>query len=413
MKDDSRHREPRRGVAISVPRLLRFLGSLAITSLLLLQLALSPKDLEFPIKIVLKNEYHSIDSVTRSKEAGFLKFGVSSAHAVYEVEGVARLVKLLHEIEVIERIRRNKESSGFFDGVASSVENTKDGFVNLVTHPVKSVAGLGGAAKKIGRGIGGMFREKEQGEKTSFSETLMGSSERELAKQFGVDVYTTNPYLKELLRKMAKSRAGGKGAFAVVSFLIPVGLVASVALTASGVNGTADQIVNDNGREDLFYLNKKALVELGFAEPDVLRVLNLSYYSPREVTYLRVYLESLQKVEGWREIFRAARKASSEWQALKILYAAQLAADAQEKNRFKKMRVFEDGIGLFAAGRIVFIAPYDDLNSGLGAKIKKRIEALKREWGLETAEVWNAGKVKVHFGAVKVKEWALVYGIKE
>ena len=379
---------------------------------LLLQWALTPRDVHFPSSISVKNEYHSIESVKSSKEPGFLKFRVSSAHAPYEIEGVGRLAKLLREIEVMERIRRNDESSGFFDGVASGVESTKDGFVNLVAHPVKSVQGLGGAAKKIGRGIGGIFREKEEGEKTSFGEKMVGSSERELAKQFGVDVYTTNPYLRELLRKMARSRAGGKGAFAIVSLLVPVGLVASLALTASSVNGAADQAVNNNGREELFYLNKKALMDLGFPEHDSLQVLNLPYYSPREATYLRVYLEKLKTVEDWKEIFRAARRISGEWQALKLLYAAQLAADAQDKERFKKLRVFEEGIGLLAKDRIIFMAPYDFLDSGLAGKIKSRIETLKKEWNAQKAEVWNAGKIDTRFGSMKVREWMLFEGAK-
>lgn len=379
---------------------------------LLLQLALSPQDVRFPSSIPVKNEYHSIDSVNRSKEAGFLKFRVNSGHAVYEIEGIAHLAKLIREIEVMERLRRNDESSGFFDGVASGVENTKDGFVNLVAHPVKSVQGLGGAAKKIGRGIGGMFREKEEGEKTTFGEKIVGSSERELAKQFGVDVYTTNPYLRELLRKMARSRAGGKGAFAIVSLLVPVGLAASLALTASSVNGAADQAVNDNSREDLFYLNKKALMALGFPEYDSIQVLNFPYYSPREATYLRVYLEKLKTVGDWKGIFRAARRISREGQALKLLYAAQLAADAQDKEHFKKMRVFEEGIGLLAKDRIVFMAPYDDLDSSLAGKIKGRIEMLKREWGTGKVEVWNAGRVDAGFAGMKVREWMLFEGAK-
>ena len=383
---------------------------MTVIPLLLLQLALSPQSLGLPVQIAIKNDYHSIDEVVASKEAGFLKFRITSAHAKYEVEGVGRLTKLLHEIEVIERIRRNNESSGFFDGVASSVENTKDGFVNLVEHPVKSMAGLGSAAKKLGRGIGGLFREKEEGEKTSFGDAVLGSSERELAKQFGVDVYTSNPYLRELLKKMARSRAGGKGAFAIVSFLIPVGLIANIALTASGVNGAADQLVNDNSREDLFYLNKKALTKMGFSEPDVRKVLNLPYYSPREATYLRVYLEKLQKAEGWREIFHAARHASSEWAALKILYAAQIAADGEDKMHFKKLRVFEEGIGLLGAERIIFTAPYDDLNSGLRARIGNRIEEIKKEWSQGSAEIWSAGKVEGRFSGIKTKPWLLIYG---
>ena len=106
-------------------------------------------------RIVQKNTYYDIVSVQESPEPGFLKFSVNSAHAKYQVEGVLPLMKILHEIEVVEKIRRNEETSGFFDGAASSVQATGDGFVKLVSHPIESGKGLGKAAGKIGSSIGG------------------------------------------------------------------------------------------------------------------------------------------------------------------------------------------------------------------------------------------------------------------
>ena len=77
-----------------------------------------------------------------------------------------------------------------------------------------------------------------------------------------------------------------------------------------------------------------------------------------------------------------------------------------------RLMPIEEGIALLGTGKIVVVAPYDDLDSGLASKIKNRIEKLKQDWGPEKAEVWNAGKIAAHPGPVKTREWALIYGTK-
>lgn len=352
------------------------------------------ESLDLPENILKKTNDYSIESITPSAEPGFLKFKVHSDHADYEVVGVLPLVKLLHEIEVIERVRRNEQTSGFFDGAAASVEATKDGFVNLVAHPVNSMAGVGKAVGGLGRMIGGTFRKKESGEKTSFRERVQGSSERELAKQFDVDVYTTNPYLKQILRRMAASRMGGKGAAMIVKFLIPVAGLASVALTASGVNAAADQMANHLSRSELFRQNKLAFAKMGFKIAEINQLLDSSFYTPREMTYLRTYLERLQSVAGREDIFKSALSTKSVEEAHKILYESQLAATNAEKYSYEKINILREGIAVKSKEQVLFFTPYDDLDMGpLGDSVLAQLKNLSQEWQIKSVTLLNAGKI--------------------
>ncbi len=373
------------------------------------------KDLGLPKSFILKSEFYAVDSVKEAREPGFLSFHVTAPHGSYDAEGLLALQKLLHEIQVIEMVKRNKSEGGFFDGAADSVEATGEGFVNLVTHPVKSVEGVGKATGKIGRGIGGMFRKKEEGEKKSFGEKMLGGSEREIAKELNVDVYTTNVYLQELLERTARARMGGKGAVMVAKFFLPIAGVASMVITASGVNSAADQLANDTDRTELFRLNKNALVNLGFDEEAVRDLLNLPYYSPRETTYLRFYLENLKFADNYQEIFKTALSANSFQEARKILYAAQIAAEAvPEFPKFQRIECFKEGIAIQEADKIVFIVPYDYLDqSHLGGQVLKYISELKQKWSKSSAEIWNGGKVTPGFSStallkgVKIRDWLL------
>lgn len=102
------------------------------------------------------------------------------------MEGLVELKKLLREIVVIERINHGKLESGFGKGAGDSVIAAGKGFVNLFIHPVRSGKGIGKSVGKLGGKIGGAFQDKEEGEKTFFGEKVLGSSEREPAKDLGV-----------------------------------------------------------------------------------------------------------------------------------------------------------------------------------------------------------------------------------
>ncbi len=366
---------------------------------------------DFPAKVPVKSDYYSIQTITPGEE-GFLKFHVTSVHATYDVEGFLPLMKVLREIEVIEQVRRDERSSGFFDGAAASIEATGTGMVNLVAHPVASAKGVGKAAGKLGRSIGGVFRKKEETEKSSFGEKMLGSSERELAKEFGVDVYSRNPYLKALLTSMARARAGGKGAVMVVKFLIPVAFVASVALTAGGINGAADQLVNNSSRADLVYANQNALMAMGFPTAQIKTFLNMPYYTPREQTYVRFYLEKLKGVQGSRAIFTKVLNSKSDWDAQKILFTSQLVAGAAEKTPFAELKIYDEGIAAKdAAGKVFFMTPYDNLeHSGFGEKILSRLKEIKNS-GANGLELWNGGRISQGFSilafaqGVRTRHW--------
>ncbi len=369
--------------------------------------------IKFPESFQITSSSYQIDSRVKESDApGFLKFHVTSPHAQYDMEGLANLKKLLHEIEVIEQILKNRAGTGdgVFDGAADSIEATGEGFVNLVSHPVDSAKGIGKAARKLGQGIGGIFRKKESGEKSTFSEKMLGSSERELAKQFGVDVYSENPNLQAILKKMAHARLGGKGIAAVGTFLVPVSALVSAAVTASGVNSAADQLVNDKDRADLFLENKKALLGMGFQETEAGPFLNSNYFSPREATYFRFYLEQLKEAEGALEILKRAAQAKSVWDARKILYEVQMAAEHVSEMKYQKITCLDTGLLVEAVHQTILMTPFDYLDrSALGDQILSQISKIKTG----AFEIWNAGQITKDFSAaafvkgVKTRAWIL------
>lgn len=350
-----------------------------------------------------------IVSVQENREyPGFLTFSVTSPHGSYLVRGLTNLQKCLHEIDVIEQLNAKNEDtgSGVAAGAADSIKDTGRGLKNLAVHPVDSVEGIGKGIGKLGGKIGGAFRKKEEGEK---GDGFLGSTKRQIAKQLGVDVYSRNLYLQDKLESMAKARMGGRGIVAVATFFVPVGFIVSAIVTVSSINSAADQLVNDNDKGDLYRLNEKALLELGFPKEKVVRFLNHPYYTPRELTYMRFYLEKLKRVQGYEVILDAAIKAVSDIPADKILHETQIAADSVgDAPRAMKLVLIPEGIILANGDKVALITAYDYVdNSVLGSRLTEKAINFRQSLGKRSSEIWNAGAVSSGFGGV-----VLLKGIK-
>ncbi|MFZ5802813.1 MAG: hypothetical protein ACOY3K_06895 [Candidatus Omnitrophota bacterium] len=358
----------------------------------------SLKDLDLPKNFLPQGiQRYSVTSVKASaSNPGFLRFQITAPHGEYTEEGLADLRKAVKEIQALEMLKDSEAEGGFGEGAVESIKDTGTGIKNLVTRPKESAAGIGSATKKLGSRIGRMFEEKEEGEKMSFGERMTGSTKRDLAKKMGVDVYSRNPYLQTKLDGMAKAQMGGKGAVMVAKLLIPVAALVSLTLTAGSLNTAADEFVDSANRRDIFAANKQALLAIGISPVTVDGILNHPYYTPREVTYFRFYLEKLKAVRGKEGILRIAAGAQGGLAAYKILHEAEIIAESFKGGPAQaEILVTPEGIGLKQGKTLSFATAYDVLTSGdLSDKVMARVREIMKAQGCDSAEILNAGKVE-------------------
>lgn len=360
--------------------------------------AVTWNDLNLPANLFpASSEYHTVEAVREDPQVpGALIFTVTSAGKTTQVEGLVALKKWIHEAAVIAELKKKGTTSGVAEGAAESIKSTGRGLKNFVLHPVKSVKGIGTAAGEIGDKVGGAFDKKEEGET---GDTFLSSTKRQIAKKLGVDVYSRNPELQAELDALAKRQMGGRGAVFVVSFLLPVGLLASAVMTVSNVNSAADELVNDKDRGDLYQLNKDALLALGFPLEKIRDFLNHPYYTPREVTYIRFYLQKFGTLPGSKNLLDEAVKRVAEVPAQRFLHEMQMAADAAATLRDAvAVRVVPEGLVIERRESVLLITDYDYLNaSPLGDQVIKRAQASKQEAGKGGAAIWNGGIVTSKF----------------
>ncbi len=370
---------------------------------------ISWKDLALPATQFSENSrYHQVNSVREDPSApGFLLFSVSNDTVGIQVEGLVALKKWIQEAAVLGQLGGDTGAArGVAGGAVESIKGTGRGLKNLVLHPVNSAKGLGAAAGRVGDKVGDAFREKEDGEK---GDDFLSSTKRQIAAKLGVDVYTRNEQLQDKLSSMARQQMGGRGVVMVANFFLPIGFIASAVVTVSNINNSADQLVNDKDRIDLYKINKDALVRLGIPENGAVALLNNPRYTPREATYLRFYLEKLSNLEGYKTLAGLAAQVAEDLPARKLLHEMQIAADAMAGlNDAVAIRAVPEGLLLERKNGMILIGGYDYLTtSPLGDRLIRKAGEYRNQYQKSSAEIWSGGVVTPKFSGA-----LLLNGIK-
>ena len=345
-----------------------------------------------------------------------LTFSVASQYGAYQPMGLRRLAILLKEIELIRQLSAKHSADEVAQGAADSVAGIGRGFKLIATHPVKTVANVGRATGEIFKKGGRLFKKKKRKtvEKPSFKERIFQGARRDVANEFGADVYTENPQLLNELNRIAGSRTSGSAVFTVAQFFVPVTLIGSVALTAGGVSSSADQMVSTKDPWELYDLNRAAFKTLGLDDVEIDKfLLDNPYYNPREQTRVRFYLETLHSASGWKDVFAHLSGAESEKVAEQNMTALEmlmgLAAKKEEFTDigFRKGKLF----GLTAGKRVFVFWPYDFVfMNDKAVELITQAEDLKRQSGSAQIRILTLGLIadmarsRLESAGVKVTE---------
>ncbi|MFH0911244.1 MAG: hypothetical protein V1918_07075 [Planctomycetota bacterium] len=242
----------------------------------------------------------------------FYRFVVRCPHGTYEVASVRNLVKLCHEIEVLERFGRTEQGSPFWEGVGQAGKGVGAGAKNLVVHPGESAKRVGYGFARFGRALGGPFRKKKPVLASDGTDRALagkgpaGGERRLFAHELGLDVYTDNPNVQELMNRVSRRRLAGKLPLNTTVFALPGGSVFTLSLTPMGTDPTTEEIIRDKGPEELrrelaIRYQKEFGLVYGPEEAAITRLLDNPNYTPREEAYLHLYLadmKTLKNIQG-------------------------------------------------------------------------------------------------------------------
>ena len=296
--------------------------------------------------------------------------GMDRLHHTYEIEsrfGVyrvtsRRMVEIrTREIEVLEKVTQMEGGPEFLKSLGNSLAAIPTGAVELVLDPVDGFKKIGKGLSKTGSRIKDLFAggRTSKYEGSTGGNAFYGDEQREIAAQLGLDVYTTNPQVREFLREIGGARAAGSLGVDLASLALPV--VGFAAVTTAKWQADVTRLLRDKTPLELYRHNAAALRDLGIPRATWEPFMQNRNLSPRHKTTITRSLSEMGKVKGLDAVLAAATLTRDEVGALYHEQQAILLAHVhREGGGLTSLRRVEHVvIGLQPVGREVVFVPVD------------------------------------------------------
>jgi hypothetical protein len=223
----------------------------------------------------------------------------------------------IHEFQVLKNATNINGTKEFFASMQKSVVQVPVAVVDTVFHPISSVQKIGAGVQSKFNAAGRFFnfgRKKSQYEDSLLKEAALGTDKRAVAVHLGVDVYSTNPKVQDLLNYIARAQAAGELPAQLGGMAAPMGV--GIALTMMDLRRDVNKDLALKSPGELHAMNNKILKGLGIS--DVIReaFLGNRFYSPRHKTVIVANLEAMKNVEGLEHFLLTTLHDQSEEEAL-------------------------------------------------------------------------------------------------
>jgi len=239
-------------------------------------------------------------------------FLVDSDYGTFEVTGDLALRKLIREIGAIAALQEVKKGQAYIDGVKKAASKPIEFGVNLITDPVDTISGVPKGVASLFQNVKtGLTSKPDKNEDSKAAQMLaVAANKRELARQLGVDVYSSNKVLQKELNSLAW--ATSLGSLTVSAALMPVGGPAVLGVSLSRTAQKLNDVVNEFPPQKLRQLNQEKLQAMGISQDLTTRFLDCQAYTPTQHTVIVSSLETLPRPKGMDSFLLYALSADSE-----------------------------------------------------------------------------------------------------
>jgi hypothetical protein len=286
-------------------------------------------DAIFPANLLTGVHYRVRSTV--ETQGGVNRFTIDSDEGVFTADGNEMLIERLREINAIYQLRHISKGDEYKSALKTAATAPLDLAKGIVKQPRETVQGVAKGAWKLmnraGEGIKGAVSGRER---TAYEESagrdLIGFSKvkRNLAFSMGVDPYSRNTVLQQILDEVAWTSFAGKMTFTAA--LMPLGGAAGAVATGTGVGTTLTSSIRDNSPADLRLLNTQQLTALGIPPALVQSFVENPAFSPAHQTLMTQALTSLRGVEGLDALLDLTRSCADEDDALFFQRTTELIA---------------------------------------------------------------------------------------
>ena len=336
--------------------------------------------------------------------AGYLgQFAMHTDLGDMKVEGSGLLKQRIAEVGPSIELQKMSKSKVFVDALGSSAENSAKAVGRAVAHPVDTVAGIPAGVGRLFTSIGKTASSTTSGDTAGAASEALGVNEakREIAKNVGIDPYTTNPQLSGRLDDLAEAAVAGGISLNVAMSVATAGVATAISATA-----TISNLAWDLPPEDIRARNDKELAALTVDEAPREKFLNNRWYTPTMAISFVDALKELGVHDDANALVALSANAASEVEARFFIAQLRLAQSyAKGGDAIVSIGTVGD-VGAFrtASGKLLLPAPVDYLSWDEG--VKSLVESNNAATGEHL--VWLTGKASPMATAqLRAKGWSL------
>jgi hypothetical protein len=275
---------------------------------------------------LLRGDNYAVDEKV-TNDGLFNTYTIQSEFGTFQPRSNSLVRIRIHEMGAIAQLKEVDKVAVAAGAAVDSVADMGKGAYHLVTNPVETATGIGGAASRLFARIGRSAKRSEEklgmdgpnkadagqstGDKVAsttqgVAKDVLGANkaQRRWAERLFVDPYTHNQVLRDQLEEVADYDAGGRFS----TKLLPIGVVGTVL----GSVRTVNTLVYDKEPDELQTLIETHLKEMGVA-PDDSRAFRLNKsYTLSVQARLVASLDTLPEATGRPEYVAQAATAEAE-----------------------------------------------------------------------------------------------------
>lgn len=260
----------------------------------------------------------------------YIRFSIESDFGDFDVESLPMLVTRIRELSILSRAvnqeQRERGGSRKYDGGKYQV--SADSAMDILTRPISTATNVAGqVGRKLedpGPEVSPEVRREYMAVDQGKDDPVMSMHKRNIASQWGLNVYSSNAAVQEFLNKTASARSAGR--IAAGAPAISRGVSSPFSIANRQLEMEISLLVKNKTISELDNLNNQMLSAMHVGDGLRLQFLHHRAYSPRGKTAVIHYLDLLQGVVNRSAFIDRAVTADSESAALEYEVAAMMLA---------------------------------------------------------------------------------------
>ena len=263
--------------------------------------------------------YHRVEDIELSGK--FYDFRVHSDMGTYNISSMAMFRKRVEEISTLSQAMNQvrDDDRGLSSELQGQFSIRADSAIDIISRPVESAADLAGQfADNLEETLTGQSRRTTSGTASYLvqesSDPVAAMHKRNIASQWGLDVYSSNLNVQQFLNSITRARSGGKISAGTPTLRSQIRRPPKAADVQ--VESTTAYLLKSKGVRELQQVNRQLLESMNVNEPTIDRFLNQSVFSPRHQTRICHYLDAIKGLKNRGAFVEAALAAEDEVMAL-------------------------------------------------------------------------------------------------